>query len=262
MSSNVAGTGADPQPKKRFSIRPIRGHWRQRIKMLKKTLADLRADMCFSLSPARPDRSTREEVPIQHANKPEDTNKPDANKPDTNKPEEDNEPHEAPLASFTEQTPKKEDESTPAKHPNRHPSQVRSGSRTTTAGKKYYKYLRVPPNSPDRGSVETTLTYEERVDVIRDTSFKRPFIGQKTPASWKDSYGGLLLDPKNFKLIMMHRMHHEFGMRRYRCRAIRPKNCDRATTLTEYFDLQMHLRGRRNAPRRGCRGSGTEEGSS
>lgn len=213
--------------------------------------------MRFSLSPARPDRSTREEVPIQHANKPEDTNKPDANKP-----EEDNEPPEAPLASFTEQTPKKEDESTPAKHPNRHPSQVRSGSRTTTAGKKYYKYLRVPPNSPDRGSVETTLTYEERVDVIRDTSFKRPFIGQKTPASWKDSYGGLLLDPKNFKLIMMHRMHHEFGMRRYRCRAIRPKNCDRATTLTEYFDLQMHLRGRRNAPRRGCRGSGTEEGSS
>lgn len=252
MSSNVAGTGTDPQPKKRFSVRGIRGNWRQRIKRFKKTLADIRADMRFGLSPARPDSSAREEVPIQQTNKAEDTNKSD----------EDNEPHEAPAASFTEQTPKKEDESTPEKHPNRDPSQVRSGSGTTTAGKKYYKYLRVPPNSPDRGSVETTLKGKTRVDVIPDESFKRPFIGQKTEASWKDDYGGLFLAEKDFKLIMMSRMHNEFMMRRFRCRTMRPRNCDRATSLSEYFDLQMYLRGERNAPKPGYSGSGTEAGSS
>ncbi|KAJ9487683.1 hypothetical protein VN97_g5624 [Penicillium thymicola] len=176
--------------------------------------------MRFGLSPAHPDSSTDEQVPIQHSNKPEDVNKPK----NTNKPEEDNESNEAPGASFTEQTPKKEDEPTPARHPNRDPSQVRSGSRTTTAGKNYYKYLRVPPNSPDRDSVEMTLKGDTRIDVIRDESFKRPFIGQKTEESWKDSYGGLLLDEKNFKLIMMSRMYHEFMMRRFRSRSVRPKN--------------------------------------
>lgn len=257
MSSNVAGTGDDPQPKKHFSVHHIHGNWCQRIKRLKKILADLRADMRFSLSPARPDSSTREDAPIQHTNKPEVTNKPE----EDNEPEKENETHEALAASFTEQIPKKEDKSTPAKHPNRHPSQVRSGSRTTTAGKKYYKYLRVPPNSPDRDRVKTSPKYQKRVDVIRDESFKRPFIGQKTAESWNDNYGGLLLDPKNYNLIMMEQMQNEFMMRLFRSRTRKPKNCDRATSLTEYFDLQMYLGGRRNVPKRGCPGSGTEEGS-
>ncbi|KAJ5597498.1 hypothetical protein N7537_007582 [Penicillium hordei] len=243
MSSNVAGTGADPQPKKRFSVRPIHGNWRQSIKRLKRILADLRAGMHFGLSPARPDSSTRKE-------------------PEDSKRSEDNEPHEAPAASFTEQTPKREDESSPAKHPNRDPSQVRSGSRTTTAGKKYYKYLRVPSNSPDRGSVETTLKGKTRVDVIPDESFKRPFIGQKPEASWKDLYGGLLLAEKDFNRITMSRMHAEFMMRRFRCRTMRPRNCEPATSLSEFFDLQMYLRDECNAPKPGYSGSGTEEGSS
>lgn len=264
MSLNVGETRTDSPPKKRFSVRLIRGNWCQRIKRLKKILADLRADMRFSLSPARPDSGTHEEVLIQHANKSEDTNQPEnITKPeDATKLEEDNEPHEAPAAGFTEQAPKKEDEYTPAKHPNWHPSQVRSGSRITTAGKKYYKYLRVPPNSPDRGGVDTSLKYQKRVDAIRDESLKRPFIGQKTNETWNDKRGDLLLDRKNYSLIMMERMQNEFVMRLYRCRTMRPKNCDQATSLTEYFDLQMHLRGRRNAPRRSRSGSGTEGGSS
>ncbi|CAI7580868.1 uncharacterized protein N7487_010995 [Penicillium crustosum] len=211
MSLNVGETRTDSPPKKRFSVRLIRGNWCQRIKRLKKILADLRADMRFSLSPARPDSGTHEEVLIQHANKSEDTNQPEnITKPeDATKLEEDNEPHEAPAAGFTEQAPKKEDEYTPAKHPNWHPSQVRSGSRITTAGKKYYKYLRVPPNSPDRGGVDTSLKYQKRVDAIRDESLKRPFIGQKTNETWNDKRGDLLLDRKNYNLIMMERMQNE-----------------------------------------------------
>ncbi|CAI7659635.1 unnamed protein product [Penicillium viridicatum] len=255
MSSNVAGTGADPQPKKRFSVRPIRGNWRQRIKRLKKSLVDLRAGMLFGLSPARSDSSTREEVPIQYINKLEDTNNPedpnkpqDANKPeDTNKSDEDNEPHKVPGASFIEQTPKKEAESTPGKHPNQDPSQVRSGSRTTTAGKK--------------DSFEMTFKGGTGVDVIPDKSFMRPFIGRETEPSWQDEFSGLI-DAGNYNLIMKHRMYHEYMMRRSRCRTKRPKDCPRATSLDEYFDLHMYLRGPRNPPKLGYSFAGPNEGSS
>ncbi|KUM62682.1 hypothetical protein ACN42_g4448 [Penicillium freii] len=225
--------------------------------------------MLFGLSPARSDSSTREEVPIQYINKLEDTNNPekpnkpqDANKPeDTNKSDEDNEPHKVPGASFIEQTPKKEAESTPGKHPNQDPSQIRSGSRTTTAGKKYYKHLRVPPNSPNRDSFEMTFKGGTRVDVIPDKSFMRPFIGRETEPSWQDEFSGLI-DAGNYNLIMKHRMYHEYMMRRSRCRTKRPKHCPRATSLDEYFDLHMYLRGPRNPPKLGYSFTGPNEGSS
>ncbi|KAK4865216.1 hypothetical protein LT330_001839 [Penicillium expansum] len=131
MSSNIAGTGTDSQPKKRyvvFSVRQVRGNWCKRIQKFKRFLTNLRIDRRSGLSSVRSGSSTPEEPLIPHTDK----TKEDA---ETQKPAE---------AEFAAQIPKEQEEFSPAKHLNLHPSQVRSGSGTTATGKRTDDVAHVP----------------------------------------------------------------------------------------------------------------------
>ncbi|KAJ5505493.1 hypothetical protein N7453_004450 [Penicillium expansum] len=145
MSSNIAGTGTDSQPKKRyvvFSVRQVRGNLCKRIKKFKRFLTNLRIDRRSGLSSVRSGSSTPEEPLIPH----------------TDKTKEDIEPQKPAEEEFAAQIPEEQEEFSPAKHLNLHPSQVRSGSGTTATGK--------------RGSAESTPKDTTRIDAFPKGNFK------------------------------------------------------------------------------------------
>ncbi|KGO64181.1 hypothetical protein PITC_086770 [Penicillium italicum] len=218
MSSNIAGTGTVPQPKKRyvvFSVRQVRGNWCNRIKKLKRFFTNLRVHRHFGLSSVRPDDNTPEEPLI----------------PKTDKAKEDIEPQSPAEAESAEETPKEQDESSPAEVPNLDPSQVRSGSGIAATGKRYFKYLRVPPNSPDRDSAETTPKGTTRINVFPKENFKSPHVVQKAKETSRTVNVA--------RVPLINRWDNHPSVRR------KP---NQPASLHEYWEMQMRLRGLRIVP--------------
>ncbi|KAJ6149152.1 hypothetical protein N7471_000351 [Penicillium samsonianum] len=189
-------------------------------------------DRHFSLLSIRPndstpDGSSREELPIRRADKSK----------------EDIEHHKPAGARFAARTPKKQDGWGRAKSSNWDPSQV-SGSGITTASKKYSKYLRVPPNSPDGGSTEMTPKGKTSVDATPKEDFKRPYTTQMTKETNRTDNDDDATVPKE---NIDHRATHQM-----------PKEINQTESRFEDLVMQMRL-SKCNPPESDDSGSETEK---
>lgn len=188
-------------------------------------------DRHFSLLSIRPndsttDGSSREELPIRRAEKSK----------------EDIEHHKPVGARFAARTPKKQDGWGRAKSSNCDPSQV-SGSGITTASK-YSKYLRVPPNSPDGGSTETTPKGKTSVDATPKEDFKRPYTTKMTKETNRT-------DDDDDATVTKENIDH---------RATHQRSKETNQTESRFEDLVMQMRlSKCNPPESDDSGSETEK---
>ncbi|KAJ5823497.1 hypothetical protein N7447_005837 [Penicillium robsamsonii] len=146
-------------------------------------VTDPQTDRPFDLSSVRSNESMHKESPIWHGDK-----------------SEEEEAERSKGVRFAAQTIDNQNKSSPVKIPSEDPSQVGGRSGTRTTDRKYYSGdLMVLPNSPDRGSTETSPKDKARIGLIDERNFKRPIESPETPEK-QDKWSSINAPTRNRKI--------------------------------------------------------------